>query len=90
MARAKRTDRTEARRRHRAEQATVTSGGAAVATAGATAGSATGGGATATVPKTAQPAQLQRPSLTAALRAAFRPVDFVGDLKALPRILVHW
>ena len=84
MARAKRTDRTEARRRNRAEQTVVTSGAAAVATAGVTsAGSAA-------VPKSGQPARAERPSITAALRGAFRPVHFVDDLKALPRLLVHW
>ena len=87
MARAKRTDRTEARRRHRVEQTSVTSGGAAVATAGdvpaSTSRSRTSGQA-------AQAAQPQRPSVTAALRGAFRPVDLVADLKALPRLLIHW
>ncbi len=85
MARAKRTDRTEARRRNRAEQTVVTSGGAAVATAGATSA-----GSTAAAQKAGQPAQPARPSITAALRGAFRPVHFVDDLKSLPRLLIHW
>ena len=82
MARAKRTDRTEARRRNRAEQTVVTSGGAAVATAGATSA-----GSSAAAPKADQQA---RPSITASLRGAFRPVHFVDDLKALPRLLIHY
>ena len=31
-----------------------------------------------------------RPSITAAFRSAFRPVDLRGDLAALPRLLRHW
>ena len=84
MARAKRTDRTEARRRNRADQAAVTSGDAAVATAGVTSAGSTAG------PKSGQPAQPARPSITAAFRGSFRQVHFVDDIKALPRLLIHW
>jgi hypothetical protein len=84
LARAKRTDRTEARRRHRVEQTAVTSGGAAVATAGELPVSTGRSGASN------QAAPAERPSVTAALRGAFRPVDIRGDLKALPRLLIHW
>ena len=87
MARAKRTDRTEARRRHRSEQAAVT-GGAAVATAGELPADAVRSSATAR--PTGQAVQPERPSVTAALRGAFRPVDIKGDLRALPRLLIHW
>ena len=80
MARAKRTDRTEARRRHREEQAPV---GADVAEA--TASTAAGKG-----PAKPAPAPVQRPSITVALRGAFRPLDLGGDLRALPRLLIHW
>ncbi|MEO5966042.1 MAG: hypothetical protein ABIR11_11305, partial [Candidatus Limnocylindrales bacterium] len=31
-----------------------------------------------------------RPSIIGALRSAFRPLDFKGDLRSLPRLLVHW
>ena len=75
MARAKRTDRTEARRRSK-EQQLATEGGAA-------------GVASATAAKPAA-APVQRPSLTAALRGSFRPLDLSGDFRALPRLLLHW
>ena len=81
MARAKRTDRTEARRRTRAEQAAITSEGAALATAGAT-----NGGSSATA-RADQPA---RPSITAAFRGSFRQAHVADDLRSLPRLLVHW
>jgi hypothetical protein len=84
LARAKRTDRTEARRRHRAEQTPVPSGGAAVGTAGELPATAARPGAPSQV------ARPERPSVTAALRGAFRPVDLAGDLRALPRLLIHW
>ena len=84
MARAKRTDRTEARRRTRAEQAAITSEGAALATAGATTAGSTAGA------KAGQPAPPVRPSITAAFRGSFRQVHFAEDLRALPRLLIHW
>ena len=37
----------------------------------------------------AAPAPVQRPGITAAFRGAFRPVDVPGDLRALPRLLLH-
>ena len=86
MARAKRTDRTEARRRHRDEQAGL------LATAGADARAATtttSGEAGASAARTTASAP-QRPSITAALRGAFRPLDLTGDLRAFPRLLLHW
>ena len=87
MARAKRTDRTEARRRHRAEQAaqdTELDDDAGEATPG---GSTRSAKATAAAP--AAPAQ-QRPSFASAFRAAFRPADLRGDLRSLPKIVTHW
>ena len=81
MARAKRTDRTEARRRTRAEQATVAGEGAALATAGATSGGSTA---------VAKPGQPARPSITAAFRGSFRQVHLADDLRSLPRLLIHW
>ncbi len=85
MARAKRTDRTEARRRHRAEQAvTIDPDEASDAPASAS--------KSAKAAKTAAPAQAAapRPSFMAAFRGAFRPVDLRADLRALPSILTHW
>ena len=84
MARAKRTDRTEARRRRREDLAAVDASGAAVATPSTTS-SDTGKGAAKP-----GPAPVQRPSMTVALRSAFRPVDLRGDVRALPRLLLHW
>ena len=81
MARAKRTDRTEARRRTRAEQAAITSEGAALATVGAASAASTA------AVKAPQPA---RPSITAAFRGSFRQVHVADDLRALPRLLIHW
>ena len=81
MARAKRTDRTEARRRTRAEQAAMTSEGAALATAGATSAGSTAA---------ARPGQPARPSITAAFRGSFRQVHVAEDLRSLPRLLIHW
>jgi hypothetical protein len=81
LARAKRTDRTEARRRTRAEQSAITSEGAVLATAGATSAGST------VDSKAAQPA---RPSITAAFRGSFRQVHVAEDLRSLPRLLIHW
>lgn len=81
MARAKRTDRTEARRRHRAEQAELT-------------GAASGDGTVVPAPRDREAvpkaAPAQRPSITASFRGAIRPLDLKGDLRALPQVLVNW
>ena len=83
MPRAKRTDRAEARRRHRAqldaagipdEQSDVE----------ATAGSARRGSVSAP----AAPAP-QRPSIGRAFRSAFRPVTLREDLRTFPSLLTH-
>ena len=84
MARAKRTDRTEARRRHREEQAAL-GVGAAEATLDPTSTSTD----SRTSAKAGPPAP-PRPGITTSLRGAFRPLDLAGDLRALPRLLVHW
>jgi hypothetical protein len=84
LARAKRTDRTEARRRTRAEQAAVTSEAAALATAGVTSAGSTAGS------RAGQPGQPARPSISAAFRGSFRQVHVADDLRALPRLLIHW
>jgi hypothetical protein len=88
LARAKRTNRTDARRRHRAEQA-ATGVDPVVETAdtGAPArrrGTAPSG--TAPIPTGPQ----RRGSISGAFKGAFRPLDLRGDLRALPKLLVHW
>jgi hypothetical protein len=82
LARAKRTDRTEARRRTRSEQAAL-AGGEPVAEAG-------DGSPASGRPGSPAAPTVQRPSITAAFRGSFRPLDFRGDLRALPKLLVHW
>ncbi len=84
MARAKRTDRTEARRRYRAEQATL-----AAEDAGATHDPTPAPSQrTGSKPATAQPGP--RPSIRAAFSGAIRPLDLRSDLRAAPRVLTHW
>ena len=80
MARAKRTDRTEARRRYRAEQVTLaeTEPGDAVASPAPTGKSSS---------KAAPP---ERPGIRTAFRGAMRPLDLRGDLKSLPKVLTNW
>ena len=80
MARAKRTDRTEARRRHRAEQATLaeTEPGDVTTAAAATAKSSAKG------------APPERPGIKTAFRGAMRPLDLRGDLMATPKVLTNW
>lgn len=94
MARAKRTNRAEARRRHRASFAEPLAEGelatddvieeAPGATAGTRPSAARAAGASA--PAAPPP----RPGIAAAFRSAFRPADVRGDLRALPRSLRHW
>jgi hypothetical protein len=83
VARAKRTDRTEARRRHRAEQAALTGAEPGDETV---ASSATGQKASAA---TAAPAGV-RPSIVGSFRGAIRPLDLKGDLRFAPQVLVNW
>ena len=90
MARAKRTDRAEARRRHRAAFA-ETLPESSLEDAGEEAAPATGrptGPRPTTAPAEAPPPV--RPGIAKAFRQAFRPVDMRGDLRALPRSLRHW
>jgi hypothetical protein len=96
VARAKRTDRAEARRRYRAAMTEPGDAQAGV-TSAATAGSA--GVAPAAVPRDArgkaapqrpgQAAAPQRLGLIASLRAAYGPPDVIGDIRALPDIAIH-
>ena len=80
MARAKRTDRTEARRRYRAEQVTLaeTEPGDAIAAPAPTGKSS------------AKAAPPERPGIRTAFRGAMRPLDLRGDLKSLPKVLTNW
>lgn len=88
MARAKRTDRTDARRRYRAEQAALT---ADDETGVETSDAAAPRPASRTAKAPSQPAQpAQRPSITGAFKGAMRPLDLRGDLRAAPRVLTHW
>ena len=94
MARAKRTERAEARRRHRASFAEplaegdleTTDDGASSATQPARASAIA---RTRPTSGSAAPA-VQRPGVTAAFRSSFRPLDIRGDIQALPRLLRHW
>lgn len=92
MARAKHTDRTEARRRHRAEQAALATAPddapEGEVPAHGTAAKATAAKGTAAKGGTAPPAQ--RPSITSAFRGAYRPVDLRSDLQAFPKVVTHW
>lgn len=97
MARAKRTNRSEARRRYRAsigEPATDADLGPddEASPAGALDGPAraprsTRGQPSATAPGAPAPG---RPSIGAAFRSSFRPVDLRGDIRALPQLIRHW
>lgn len=84
MARAKRTDRNEARRRYRVEQA------------GRLAEPESDEPLSPNTPANDAPgksravAQPKRPSVSAAFRGSFRPLDLRGDLRALPVIVTHW
>jgi hypothetical protein len=93
LARAKRTDRTEARRRHRAEQAAQTADPATADEPSATddhAASAPGRSTSksrSSKPSGGAPA---RPGLAAAFRGASRPLDWREDLRYLPTLVRHW
>jgi hypothetical protein len=92
VARAKRTDRAEARRRYRAAMAEAAPAdpddelpadeAAPARPAKPSAPRSAGSGASS-------PAQMQRPGIGYAFRAAFRPADFRSDLRALPTLVRH-
>jgi hypothetical protein len=81
VARAKRTDRAEARRRHRNEQALAGIDDVAeeASEIGTTAPERPAPGATTTA----------RRGFATAFREAFRPLDIRSDLRALPRLVRH-
>jgi hypothetical protein len=85
VARAKRTDRTDARRRFRAEQAAL-----AAAEPDDT-GAPAGVDPAKKSPKgqTVAAAPAQRPSMTTALKAAYRQPHFRDDLRALPVVVTN-
>jgi hypothetical protein len=83
VARAKRTDRTEARRRYRAAVSGFNEP-ESTPEQDSTRPSKSGSKAVASA------APMQRPSITAAFRGAMRPLDIRGDLRALPQILTNW
>ncbi|HEX2755230.1 MAG TPA: hypothetical protein VHM48_07185 [Candidatus Limnocylindrales bacterium] len=101
MARAKRTDRAEARRRHRATFADPLAEGDLASTAddaisasaparadGASRARSRSGAATPPARGSTPPPP--RPSIPGAFRSSFRPVDLRGDIRALPQIVTHW
>ncbi len=88
MARAKRTDRTEARRRYRAEQAALVGEDDDAAEV-----DETESGATTTRKRAANPgapSRRERPGIMAAFRGAVRPLDWREDLRSLPTLTRHW
>jgi hypothetical protein len=85
LARAKPTNRAEARRRHRLATAQVAldeSDGTPSDVAGAA-----NGGASTPRQRAATPAQPERPGITAAFRNAYRPLHLREDLVALPTLV---
>jgi hypothetical protein len=89
VARAKRTQRADARRRYRASLAETETGESDVHEDGSAAASTTAASA-ARKPARTTPAPAQRPGIATAFRESFRPLDLRGDLRALPRLLTHW
>jgi hypothetical protein len=83
LARAKHTDRTAARRRHRQEIATL----ASTADGGETAAESA---PETDVRRQARASGTARPGIVASLRAAFRPVDLRADLQTAPETLLTW
>ena len=85
MARAKRTQRAEARRRYRSEQSLTAQDDADAIDAA--------DGAAAAPRSTTSPASSQtnapRQGVGSAFRTAFRPVDIRSDLRALPQLVRH-
>jgi hypothetical protein len=101
LARAKRTDRTEARRRYRAEQLAefdapsdgddlVHDAETAAPAPARRKGTAPSGAAPAGASAAAAGARPVRPSFSGSARAAYRAPNVREDLAALPRLLIHW
>jgi hypothetical protein len=107
VARAKRTDRAEARRRSRASLVDQPIDGDAPELAdGATAATGRQAGSARAAARSVRPGsgsvrpgsgsagqsgqRPERPSIIAAFRSSFRPIDLRGDLRALPTLVRHW
>ena len=94
MARAKQTNRSEARRRYRqAVQPNVLADDAMLGAPDGAAGEATTGSARSIskpAPKPATANAPQRMGFMGAFRGAYHPARPIEDLKALPSLLVHW
>jgi hypothetical protein len=96
LARAKRTDRTEARRRYRADQAPVLGEGeddaAAYPSDNAAASTRRRGTAPeSTSARSAAPGvRPERPGFAASAKAAYHAPHLSDDLRHLPRLLIHW
>jgi hypothetical protein len=90
VARAKRTDRSEARRRHRAqlaaEVAEASEGGASAETQQASPRTQPARSARQPAPAPGQP---PAGGIRNAFREAFRPLNLQEDLRLLPRLLLH-
>jgi len=84
LARAKRTDRNEARRRYRAEQAALAET-REPDEVDEPKPQPSGRGA-----KPSSANRAPRPSIVGAFRGAFRPLDLRGDLQAIPVVATHW
>jgi hypothetical protein len=90
--RAKRTDRdrAEARRRYRASLADPLEGDdldAGEEGASPSAAAGTGSAGRAKAAGTSQPPATARPSIATAFRSSFRPIDWRGDVRALPMLI---
>jgi hypothetical protein len=104
VARAKRTQRADARRRYRASLAEADGGQGAsdepavgpapAATASTSRSTSAKAAPKSAAPKSAAPKSTapapSRPGITTAFRESFRPLDLRGDLRALPKLLTHW
>ncbi len=84
MARAKRTDRNEARRRYRAEQAALAEA-PEVDVDDEPEPPPSGRG-----PRSSSATGAARPSIVGAFRGAFRPLDLRGDIAVIPAVATHW
>jgi hypothetical protein len=84
LARAKRTDRTDARRRYRASQAAVAADPEAAALPADAKATAAKGSAPKGSPGAAPQ---QRPSITTAFKSAYRPAHVMDDLRAFPLVV---
>ncbi len=93
MARAKRTDRTEARRRYRAEQAALADDAETIeeeteSRDGSEARDRSGRSTKSA--KSASSAGQQRPGLMSSMRAAVHPLDWRTDIRMVPVLIRHW